>query len=66
MTALYSAAFPFGSLIEPIFKGYSDEHIANSHNCSTAYRYRLYQFILDSVILVIPFALAEIYCTGNI
>ncbi|ORX75615.1 hypothetical protein BCR32DRAFT_271815 [Anaeromyces robustus] len=63
-TIIYNAIFIFISLWEPIFYGYSEEQIANSYNCSSGYRYRLYQYLLTSATYNIPFSIAALICTG--
>jgi hypothetical protein len=62
-TIVYIGIFIFASLFEPIFRPYSDEEIANRHNCSSAYRYRLYQYLLTSPLISIPFSIFSVYCT---
>jgi len=62
ISVVYSAIFNLLALYEPIFLKYTEEEIASRHNCVTAYRYRLYQFILGSSVIEIGFIFASIYC----
>jgi len=59
----YNAFFGIINLYEPIIKGYSSKHIAESYNCSSGYRHRLYQFILGSSIFNLPFNFLAIVFT---
>eukprot|EP00833_Pecoramyces_ruminatium_P004923 jgi/Orpsp1_1/1178955/evm.model.c7180000067370.1 len=60
---LYCGSFAFSSLYEPLFQHYSPEQIHERYNCSSAYRYRLYQYLLDSPLIGIPFIIIAVYCT---
>ncbi|ORX75616.1 hypothetical protein BCR32DRAFT_285032 [Anaeromyces robustus] len=62
-TIIYNALFTLMALYEPLFIHYSIEQINNSHNCSSGYRYRLYQFLLTSATPNLPFTLTAIFCT---
>jgi hypothetical protein len=63
---VYNAIFELINLYEPVLVGYSPEKINESFNCSSGYRYRLYQYILGSTLFNIPFNLMAIICTGII
>jgi len=63
---IYNGIFALISLYEPLIMGYSSKYIAESFNCSSGYRHRLYQFILGSSIFNIPFNFIAIVCTGVI
>eukprot|EP00833_Pecoramyces_ruminatium_P005162 jgi/Orpsp1_1/1179194/evm.model.c7180000068372.1 len=62
-TMVYISIFVSAALYEPVFQTYSDEEIKNRNNCSSAYRYRLYQYLLTSPLISIHFTLIAIYCT---
>lgn len=65
-TMVYNAIFILIALYEPLFIGYSLKRIENSHNCSSGYRYRLYQYILTSATSNLPFSISAVICTGII
>jgi len=62
----YIGAFVLTALYEPLFAPYTPAQLENRHNCSSAYRYKLYQYVLTSPINNLPFILPAIYCTGKI
>ncbi|KAL6628306.1 hypothetical protein U3516DRAFT_521629, partial [Neocallimastix sp. 'constans'] len=62
----YIGAFVLTALYEPLFLPYTPAQLENRHNCSSAYRYKLYQYVLTSPINNLPFILPAIYCTAYI
>eukprot|EP00833_Pecoramyces_ruminatium_P007262 jgi/Orpsp1_1/1181294/evm.model.c7180000076643.1 len=66
ISVVHTAVFNLASLYEPLFSKYTEEEIASRHNCHTAYRYRLYQFILGSTVTDIVFIFISIYCSSDI
>eukprot|EP00833_Pecoramyces_ruminatium_P008520 jgi/Orpsp1_1/1182552/evm.model.c7180000081738.1 len=65
-TIIYNAICIVAALYEPLFIGYTVERIESSHNCSSGYRYRLYQYVLTSSTSNLPFSIFAIICTGII
>ncbi|ORX78097.1 hypothetical protein BCR32DRAFT_270259 [Anaeromyces robustus] len=60
---IYTSIFVLAALYEPLILKYSVKHINESHNCSSAYRYKLYQYLLTSPITNLPFTIPAIICT---
>ncbi|KAG4108368.1 hypothetical protein H8356DRAFT_1021176 [Neocallimastix lanati (nom. inval.)] len=60
---IYIGIFILASLYEPIFTPYSQTEISQRHNCSSAYRYRFYQYFLTSPLISLHFIILAIYCS---
>ncbi|ORX48153.1 hypothetical protein BCR36DRAFT_329773 [Piromyces finnis] len=60
---IYTTSYIFAALYEPIIMGYSKEHIEEYSNCTTGYRYRLYQFVFISSVFNLPFTITTFFCS---
>ncbi|OUM63326.1 hypothetical protein PIROE2DRAFT_10167 [Piromyces sp. E2] len=63
---IYTASYTFVSLYEPLLGKYSKEYIADKENCSSGYRSKLYQYVLNSPVFNIPFSITAFIFSNEI